>query len=212
MGSKKCKNLSSARSNGENVVQSINLAHTEWISSLEKTQGDQNLVDGQLTTSTNNQDLDLDVRIFCDGAVNKEANKLGVGCIAYSKDGSILTRLSKEIEGDSAIMAEILAIEKALDLAIQHGRRKVGFFSDSKIAIDSIIKSQYPFPWEIYTPLQKILEKKDVFTRVYFTVISRGINGEAHSLVRARLCTALEIMLYLSPMINKQKVIFPQKK
>ena len=40
--------------NGENVVQSINLAHTEWISPLEKTQGDQNLVDCQLATSTNN--------------------------------------------------------------------------------------------------------------------------------------------------------------
>ena len=108
---------------------------------LEKKRGDQNRVDGQLDTSTNNQDLDIDVRIFCDGAVNKEANKLGVGCIAYNKDGSILTRLSKRIEGDSPIMAEILAIEEALDLAIQYGWRKVGFFSDSKIAIDSITKS-----------------------------------------------------------------------
>ena len=77
------------------MVQSINLAHTKWIRSLEKKWGDQNRVDGQLDTSTNNQDLDIVVRIFCDGAVNKEANKLGVGCIAYSKDGSILTRLSK---------------------------------------------------------------------------------------------------------------------
>ena len=56
------------------MVQSINLTHTEWISSLEKTHGDQNLIDGQLATSTNKQDLDIDVRIFCDGAVNKEAN------------------------------------------------------------------------------------------------------------------------------------------
>ena len=104
--------------------------------------------------------MDIDVCIFCDGAVNKEANKLRLRCIAYSKDGSILTRLSKRIEGDSTIMAEILAIEEALDFAIQHGWRKVGFFSDSKIAIDSMTKPQHPFPWEIYAPVIEDPRKK----------------------------------------------------
>ena len=46
-----------------------------------------------MDTSNNNQDLDIDVRIFCDGVVNKEANKLGAGCIAYNKNGRILARL-----------------------------------------------------------------------------------------------------------------------
>ena len=68
----------------------------------------------------------------------------------------------------------------------------MGFFSDSKIAIDSITKSQYPSHWVIYTPLHKILEKKDVFTRVHFPLISRSINSEAHSLARAGLCTGTD--------------------
>ena len=107
--------------------------------------------------------LDIDVCIFCDRSMNKEANKLGVGSIGYSKNGSILTRLSKRIEGGSAIMVEVLAIEEALDLTIQHRWRKVGFFSNSKIVIDSITKSQYLFLWEIYTPLKKYPKNKRCF-------------------------------------------------
>lgn len=42
-------------------------------------------------------------------------------------------------------MAEVLAIEEALHLAIQHRWRKLGVFSDSKIVIESIIKAQNHF-------------------------------------------------------------------
>ena len=64
------------------------------------------------------------------------------------------------MEGNSAIMVEVLVIEGALELAIQHGWRKVGFFSDSKIAIDSMKKPQHPFPWEIYAPVIEDPRKK----------------------------------------------------
>ena len=69
------------------------------------------------------------------------------------------------------IMAEILAMEEALELAIQLAWRKVGCYSNSKIAIDSITKPQHSFPCEIYALLQKILEKKkkDVLTRVSYS-------------------------------------------
>lgn len=36
--------------------------------------------------------LDIGFYIF-DGAVNKETNKLGVGCVAYNKNGGILIGL-----------------------------------------------------------------------------------------------------------------------
>ena len=72
---------------------------------IRENQGDQNCDEGQMDTSNNNQDLDIDVSISYNGAVNKEANKLRDGCIAHNKDGSILTRLSKRMEGDFVVMA-----------------------------------------------------------------------------------------------------------
>ena len=51
-----------------------------------------------------------------------------------------MAKLAKRKNVDSPLMVEGLAIEEALDLAIQCGWRKVGFFSDSKVAIDAITK------------------------------------------------------------------------
>ena len=40
-------------------------------------------------------------------------NKRGVSFFAYNNIGGVLTRLSKRMEGDYALMAEVLAIEQA---------------------------------------------------------------------------------------------------
>lgn len=64
-------------------------------SSLKKMHGDKNCNDGEVYTSNHNQDLDIDVHIFCNGDVNKEVNKLGVGCIAYDKNCGIFIKAIK---------------------------------------------------------------------------------------------------------------------
>ena len=83
-----------------------------------------------MDTSSNEHDNDIEVLIFCDGAVNKEASRLGA-CIAYKNDGVVMAKLAKFKEykdGDTPLMVEVLAVEVALNLAVQCGWRKVGFF------------------------------------------------------------------------------------
>lgn len=82
---------------------------------------------------------------------------------------------------------------------------KSSFFSDSNFAIASKMKTQHPFPWKIHALLEQILEKNDVLTRAHVMVISKSFNGEAHDLVRGRLCPSLMpillIMLSYSQML-----------
>lgn len=67
------------------------------------------------------------MRIFCDGAVNKEPNRLEIGCIAYSIEGHtlskilewhILSKISKCKVENSSLMTEVLALEKAMYLTL----------------------------------------------------------------------------------------------
>lgn len=112
----------------EDVVKKIQFSHLEWINSLEENLEVQHSHLNQVDTSSNGHDSDIDVRIFCDGAMSEEDSRLGIGCIAYRNDSIVMAKLAKCKNGDNPLMAEVLAIEEALDLAIQCGWRKVGFF------------------------------------------------------------------------------------
>lgn len=48
-----------------------------------------------MDASSNEHDNDIEVRIFCDGAMNKEGSRLGVGCIAYRNDAVVMAKLAK---------------------------------------------------------------------------------------------------------------------
>lgn len=52
-----------------------------------------------------------------------------------------MAKISKCRNGILPLMVEVLAIEEAMELAIQCGQRKKGFFSDSKIATETIKNS-----------------------------------------------------------------------
>lgn len=89
----------------------------EWMQSLEKTQEARPTIVVQEDVYTYQQNSSIDVHIFCDGTVNKEANRLGIQCIAYNNEGEILTKISKGKNGDSALIAKALSIEEAFHLA-----------------------------------------------------------------------------------------------
>lgn len=69
--------------------------------------------------------------------MDKTSNKFGVGCKCKNIEGTVMAKLSKIKDGDSSIVAEVLAIEVAVDMALRQGRRYVHF--DSKVAIESIL-------------------------------------------------------------------------
>ena len=82
-----------------------------------------------------------------------------------------------------------------------------------KIAINLITKPQHPFPWGIYGPLQKIIEKKKgVLPRVHFMVINRSINSETHSLSRKELCTGIDAYIISHVVLfSNEIIIIPTK-
>lgn len=58
----------------------------------------------------NEHENNIEMHIFCDGAMNKVIHKLG-------REGDILAMLSKYKNRDSLLMTEILAVKATLELA-----------------------------------------------------------------------------------------------
>lgn len=79
--------------------------------------------------------------LFFNGAVNKLTMKYVVRWVVYDNEDRAVPKIAKWKDGDVSLIAELLAIEKALNLAIQRGWKKTYIFRDSKIAIDSISKA-----------------------------------------------------------------------
>lgn len=79
-----------------NILQKIQKAQEEWINSLEDDQPNHNSNSVQEATTGLEQSEDVDIRIFCDGAMNREENKLGIGYIVYTRQNTVLlAKISK---------------------------------------------------------------------------------------------------------------------
>lgn len=63
-------------------------------------------------------------------------------------------------------MIEVLAIKEAMNLALQCERRKAGFLSHAKFAIESIMKNHNWYPLKVYVPHQRIDDKRKDMTSV----------------------------------------------
>lgn len=63
---------------------------------------------------------------------------MGIKCVAYDDDGTMLTTISKWTHGDSPLLPEVLTIEVALEIALQQGWHNLGFFSDSKLILSQL--------------------------------------------------------------------------
>lgn len=68
------------------------MAHEKWIKSLEEGQVPQNYNPILEDTFGLEHVEDVDIQIFCDGDVNKEENKLGIGCITFDRQNTILAK------------------------------------------------------------------------------------------------------------------------
>lgn len=86
----------------------------EWINSLKDDARIQTTM--QESSVADDQNHGLEVLIFCDGV--ERGNIMGIGCVAYNRDGVILTTISKWVLGDSPVFFEIFAIEVALKITL----------------------------------------------------------------------------------------------
>lgn len=73
--------------------------------------------------------------------------------IAFNSRNEILVEFFKSKNGDSLLVAEIIAIEEKIDMALNKSKKKACFFSDTKTCIDSISDTQHNGPWQIHAPL-----------------------------------------------------------
>lgn len=80
-------------------------------------------------------------------------------------------RLAKVEDENSSLVVEVFAIKEAIE-----GYIKVGFISDSNMAIEAIKSTQNDLPLEIYPPVQTTKEKVNEFALVWFKAIHRMLN------------------------------------
>lgn len=72
------------------------------------------------------------VRFLCDGAIDKNFEKIDMSCIAYNSRNHILQECCKCSDGDSPLLTE------AVGIALSCGWKNVCFYSESKVVIDYI--------------------------------------------------------------------------
>lgn len=87
------------------------------------------------------------VWFLCDGAIDKNFEKIDMSCIAYSSSNNILQECCKCSDGDSPLLTE------AVGIALSCGWKNVCFYSESKLVIDYIMTtSKQAVSYEIYAP------------------------------------------------------------
>lgn len=126
--------------------QKFQLAHYECVKSLKEDQLPQNSNSVLEDTFELEHIENVDIRIFYDEAINKQENKLVIGFIAFERQNTILAQVSKQFFGGYPLVAKVLAIKKALELALQKNWRKAVFYSDFKLVIELITNTQSSAP------------------------------------------------------------------
>lgn len=105
-----------------------------------------------------------------------------------------MCKCSKCISRKFYLLAETVAIEGTVRIALLHGWKKVCFFSNPKISIDCINDNQQVVPWDIYAPIIKIREKIGNFELVSFVAIRRSSNLHEHNLAKESLQSGREFI------------------
>lgn len=106
------RNASTCGTDGTDVVRRNQFAFSEWMDSLEENPVHVIHDIGEDVNSINEHANNIEIPIFCDGAVDKASTKLDIGYIAYDRKGGILAKFLKLKNGDSPLLAEILAMKK----------------------------------------------------------------------------------------------------
>lgn len=108
----KKKSLGIFIQNDQMFLRKINLTYMKQIKSLQDCKEIQNGTQTHEISTTDALEQDIEVRIFCFGAVKIEMTTMDVGCIAFDFNGSILAKLSKYMHGNPPLLAEVFAVEE----------------------------------------------------------------------------------------------------
>ncbi|KAK9924550.1 hypothetical protein M0R45_032915 [Rubus argutus] len=130
------------------------------------------------------------VKLNTDGSWLKSSSEGGLGVIARNASGHLVGGVANQVQANSVIQVELLAISEALSLASKKRRDKIEIESDTRDALDAITGKKNS-DWEAYPILCQIRRKKAFFSQIRWSWASREVNQAADclaSFARRRLC------------------------
>lgn len=127
------------------------------------------------------------VRVHVDGATKLQDGQGGAGVVLRDGQGSFMAAVSCFLPTvSSALHAEMLAIQRGVELVHQLGYQKVLVHSDSSQAI-SIINSCVDRALVMDLLAGDVFHIADLFTASKFISVSRNNNSIAHCLTKVAL-------------------------
>ncbi|XP_010456726.1 PREDICTED: uncharacterized protein LOC104738219 [Camelina sativa] len=150
----------------------------------------------QLRQATRSVSADL-TRCFSDAAWNEETKTAGLGWVFLDPITQVETKGSDTATHvNSSLIAEALALNRALQHASDLGYRKTSFASDSQTLIKATnLEIQHK---EIHGILHDILERSLQFEEISFTFVSREMNRKADEIAKNALnSSTLSMFMHL---------------
>jgi len=128
-------------------------------------------------------------KIYTDGASKGNPGPSGAGGIIYDSSGTIIAKISENLNTQTNNVAEYLALKLTLERAIELNLKCVEVFMDSKLVVEQIqgrwkIKNEHLK--EIHTQIQSLLFN---FEQISFTHIYRHFNKIADNLANQGIST-----------------------
>lgn len=134
------------------------------------------------TSKTNSTEL----KIYCDGACENNPGEAGSGITVYNNDDTPILYYGNYIKNGTNNIAELNALIKALEIAIQSKCKDIIIYSDSKYSIDCITNWSYGWKRNGWTKkggeiknLSLIQEAHNLYDRIKDKIIIEHVKGHS---------------------------------
>ncbi|KAL5558279.1 hypothetical protein UlMin_034490 [Ulmus minor] len=141
------------------------------------------------------------IKINCDASLN--AFGTSIACVARNDKADIIRWEARRIGPCSPLVAEALAVEMAIKMAVQASWRYILLVSDSKSVIKVLQNRNTDPPWSISSILDNCMLNICNFSAYSFVYILRAANLIAHNI--AKWClhsnSSSQVLLALPPFV-----------
>ncbi|KAL5572339.1 hypothetical protein UlMin_021936 [Ulmus minor] len=141
------------------------------------------------------------IKINCDAALNDAGS--AIACVARNDKADIVRWEARRIHLCSPLVAEALALDMTIKMAVQANWRYICLVSDSKVVIEALQDRSSVSPWSVSSILDNCKLNVCNFTAYAFVFSPRAANFLAHNLARwcLHFCTSSQGLLSLPPSV-----------
>ncbi|KAL5583449.1 hypothetical protein UlMin_015891 [Ulmus minor] len=135
------------------------------------------------------------IKINCDATLNDVG--CSIACVARNDKADIVRWEARRIDLYSPLVAEALAVDMAIKMAVQANWRYICLMSDFKIVIEALQNRNSDSPWSISSILDNCKLNVCNFAAYSFVFSPRAANFLAHNLAKWCLhsCTSSQVFL-----------------